>query len=128
MLAETSPTVSVSGAAAGALAYRTRGHRVAMASMIVLYGQPEDPAAFEEYYAEQHLPFAAEHMSGVTGAENRRLAEVVRGGPGWYRLSVMTFESPEVMRTALASDGGRAVLDDLDEFATGGATVVLSDD
>ncbi len=39
-----------------------------MASMIVLYGQPEDPAAFEDYYASRHIPYAVEHMPGVTDA------------------------------------------------------------
>jgi uncharacterized protein (TIGR02118 family) len=31
-----------------------------MASMIVLYGRPDDPAAFEDYYATRHIPYATE--------------------------------------------------------------------
>ena len=41
---------------------------------------------------------------------------------------MMTFDSPEQMRAAVDSEGGMTVLTDLDNFATGGATVLLSDD
>jgi hypothetical protein len=34
----------------------------------------------------------------------------------------------DAMREALATDGGKAVLADLGNFATGGATVLLVDD
>jgi uncharacterized protein (TIGR02118 family) len=30
-----------------------------MVKIVVLYGPPSDPAAFEEYYASTHLPLAA---------------------------------------------------------------------
>ena len=30
-----------------------------MVKLTVLYGHPEDPEAFEEYYANTHLPLAA---------------------------------------------------------------------
>lgn len=40
-----------------------------MAKLIILYGHPTDPAAFEDYYTHRHLPFAAQHMPNVRGAE-----------------------------------------------------------
>jgi hypothetical protein len=43
-------------------------------------------------------------------------------------LSQMTFGGADAMRAAINSDGGRATLADLDNFATGGATVLLADD
>lgn len=36
-----------------------------MARLIILYGHPADPEAFEEYYARRHIPFAAGHMPGA---------------------------------------------------------------
>lgn len=100
-----------------------------MASMIVLYGPPEDPAAFEDYYANHHLPYAAENMPNVTGAHNLRVIDTARDeGDEYYRVSMMTFDSLDTLRDAIASKGGRAVLNDLDNFATGSATVLLADD
>lgn len=100
-----------------------------MASMIVLYGQPEDPAAFEDYYASRHIPYAVEHMPDVTGAQNLRVLGTAKGeARGYYRISQMTFGSAEALRAAISSDGGRATLADLDNFATGGVTVLLADD
>jgi uncharacterized protein (TIGR02118 family) len=97
--------------------------------MIVLYGQPDDPAAFEDYYATRHIPFATEHMPGVTGAENLRVIGTPDNDrPALYRISQMTYEDADTMHQAVTSDGGRAVLADLDNFATGGATVLLADD
>lgn len=39
------------------------------AKLTIVYGRPEDPAAFEDYYTNRHLPFATEAMSGVQRAE-----------------------------------------------------------
>lgn len=39
----------------------------------------------------------------------------------------MTFDSTDALRTAINSDDGRTVLADLDNFATGGAIVLLAD-
>jgi uncharacterized protein (TIGR02118 family) len=99
-----------------------------MAAMIEIYRTPDDPAAFEDYYAHQHIPFATEHMPGVTGAQNLRVLDTAVGEEGYYRISQMTFESPAAMRQAIASDDGQSVLRDLDSFATGGATVLLVDE
>jgi len=44
-----------------------------MAKLIILYGHPTDPPAFEDDYTNRHLPFAAEHMPNVRGAETTRV-------------------------------------------------------
>ncbi|MGH3447856.1 MAG: EthD family reductase [Nocardioidaceae bacterium] len=100
-----------------------------MPKLIILYGQPDDPAAFEEYYASRHLPYASEHMPGVTGAENLRIVGTPDGGtPVYYRLSQLTYNSMDDLRSGIASEKGQSVLADLANFATGGATVLLADD
>ncbi len=95
-----------------------------MAKLTILHGQPADPAAFEDYYANQHLPFAIEHMPNVRGAENTR----VLGAPGgaqapYYRTAQMSYDSVSELEAGIASEQGRAVLADLQNFATGGVTV-----
>jgi hypothetical protein len=44
-----------------------------MAKLVNLYGYPADPAAFEDYYANRHIPYATDHMPNVIGAENLRV-------------------------------------------------------
>jgi len=47
-------------------------------SMIVLYNQPKDTAAFEKYYAETHLPLFAAHAQeiGATRGELIKFAPI----------------------------------------------------
>ncbi len=52
-----------------------------MPKLVILYGHPEDPAAFEVYYANRHIPYATEQMPNVTGAENLRVAGAPGAGP-----------------------------------------------
>ena len=41
---------------------------MAVAKLVILYGHPADPAAFEDYYANHHIPYAGKHMPNVRGA------------------------------------------------------------
>lgn len=100
-----------------------------MAALIILYGHPTDPAAFEDYYANRHIPYAGEHMPGVRDAENLRITGAARGSEQpYYRISRLSYDNLDDLRSGIESAEGRAVLADLDNFATGGATVLLADD
>lgn len=100
-----------------------------MATLIILYQHPEDPAAFEDYYANRHIPDAAEHMPGVTGAQNLRIIGTPDGEPSpYYRVSQLSYESLDDLHAVITSAEGKAVLADLANFATGGVTVMLADD
>jgi uncharacterized protein (TIGR02118 family) len=100
-----------------------------MAKLIVLYGHPKDPAAFEDYYANRHLPFASGHMPNVTGAESALIAGTPDGAePRYYRISEMTYDTLADLRAGISSPDGRRVLADLDNFASGGATVLFTQD
>lgn len=100
-----------------------------MAKLVILYEHPADPAAFEDYYADRHIPYASEHMAGVRGAEHLRITATPAGDkPPYYRISQMTYDSVADLQAGIESDEGRAVLADLDNFATGGATVLIADE
>ncbi len=100
-----------------------------MARPIILYGQPDDPGAFEDYYANRHIPYAGQHMPHVQAAENLRITTNADGGPPpYYRIAQMTYDSLQDLRAGTASDEGKAVIADLANFATGGATLMLADD
>ena len=100
-----------------------------MSQLIVIYDKPADPAAFEDHYANRHLPLAAEKMSGVRDAKTYRvLSEADGSDSSLYRVAVMSWESDGAMRAAVGSEGGREVLADLSNFATGGVSALLCDD
>ena len=68
-------------------------------------------------------------MPGVRGARTFRVLSSADGGQTpYYRVAVMDYDSIAELKTAVASDGGRQVLADLPNFATGGAAALLCDD
>lgn len=100
-----------------------------MSKLVILYGHPADPDAFEDYYLNTHLPYAGEHMPNVRGAENRKIVCAVDGTQSpYYRLSQLSYDNPAELRAGISSEEGRSVLADLANFATGGATVLVAED
>jgi uncharacterized protein (TIGR02118 family) len=102
-----------------------------MASLIIYYGRPKDPAAFEDYYANRHLPFAGKTMPNVTGAETFRVLDSARAAGDdldVYRVARMTYDSAESLRAGIESEDGQKVLADLDNFADGGYRALLCEE
>ncbi|MEJ5943972.1 EthD family reductase [Pseudokineococcus basanitobsidens] len=86
--------------------------------MVIVYGAPEDPAAFRRYYEDHHVPLARA-MAGLTRWD---LVWLDRGGDGDGRYALvaeLTAESAEAMDRVLATPEGRAARDDLERFVTG---------
>ena len=50
---------------------RRSGRRRAVPKLIILYGPPSDPAAFEDYYARRHIPHAS-RRSAASLADSAR--------------------------------------------------------
>lgn len=97
-----------------------------MVKIVVLYGQPSDPGAFEDYYANTHLPLAAK-ISGVKQFEASRVAGAPDGSaPPYYRIAELWFDSQEDLQAAMASPEGQETTADIGNFATGGATVLIA--
>lgn len=97
-----------------------------MVKLTALFGHPEDPEAFEEYYANQHLPLAAK-IPNVQRFESGRVYAVDDGKPPYHRIVELWFESAEQMGEALSSPEGEAATVDLSNFATRGATFFVSE-
>jgi uncharacterized protein (TIGR02118 family) len=96
-----------------------------MIKLTVLYGQPTNPEAFENYYAATHMPLVGK-IKGVAKAEVTKFLPNEDGSnPEYYRLAELYFESLEGMQTALGSPEGKATTDDLANFATGGVKVLV---
>jgi uncharacterized protein (TIGR02118 family) len=98
-----------------------------MVKVIVLYGQPSDPAAFEEHYADAHLPLAAK-MPDVRRFEASRVVATPDGSePAFYRVAEVWYDSLEDLQGSMGSPEGEATLADIPTFATGGVTVLIAE-
>ncbi len=91
-----------------------------MVKVTVLYGHPEEPEAFEEYYANEHLPLAAKIPNVQRFEAGRVSAADEESQPPYHRIAELWFESAEQMQEALSSPEGEAATGDILNFATGG--------
>jgi uncharacterized protein (TIGR02118 family) len=97
-----------------------------MVKLTVLYGQPKDPAAFEKYYANTHMPLASK-MDVRKVELSKVIATPTGGAPAFYRIADIYFDDLPHLQRAMASPEGQATAGDLSNFATGGATLLISE-
>jgi uncharacterized protein (TIGR02118 family) len=96
-----------------------------MVKLRVLYGHPDDPEAFEEYYANTHMPLV-DKMPNLQSYEAARIVATPDGSePPYYRIFERYFEDMEQMQNSLATPEGQAAPADIPNFATGGATIFI---
>jgi uncharacterized protein (TIGR02118 family) len=98
-----------------------------MIRLLVLYGHPVDPAAFDKYYHEIHVPLAKR----MQGLRKWSIGKVI-GAPGddppkYYFIADLYADTREQMEAILASPEGRAAVEDVPKFASGGVTFVYTE-
>ena len=97
-----------------------------MLKLTVLYGPPTDAAAFEQYYANTHMPLVHK-IPGLGRIEQARVVGTPGGGaPAFYRIFEFWFDDQAQMNQVMGSAEARAATDDLKNFATGGVTILVS--
>lgn len=99
-----------------------------MYRLTVLYGHPDDPAEFQRYYHEVHIPLARK-MRGLKGW-TIGLCEAAEPGerPPFYMIVGLFAESRAALEAILASPEGQAVVADVANFATGGAQFMYDEE
>lgn len=97
-----------------------------MATLLALYAQPTDPAAFDAYYFSTHVPIA-KRVPGLLSYHVGRNPGTIAGTP-CYLVAALEFASPEAIQAALASPEGQAAAADLGNFASGGVTLLSFDE
>ncbi len=98
-----------------------------MASLIVLYGKPADPAAFDAYYRDRHIPLA-KTIPGLRRYEVSDGAIATPNGPADIHLiATLTFDDVAAIQAAFASPEGQAAAADVGNFAAGGAEMLIFD-
>jgi uncharacterized protein (TIGR02118 family) len=98
----------------------------ALNALVVLFGQPTDPAAFMDYLITTHEPIAA-RIPGVQTVTFHSSLVAEEGDPAEFFLIVtVQFANQDDLETAIASEEGQATAADLPNFASGGFTLLLA--
>lgn len=98
-----------------------------MIRLLVLYGHPEDPAAFDKYYHEIHVPLA-KRMQGLKKWTIGKVRGTPDGSPPeYYFIADLYADSREELETILQSPEGQAAVEDVPKFASGGVTFVYTE-
>ncbi|MBI1314520.1 EthD family reductase [bacterium] len=99
-----------------------------MTRLTVLYGHPTDPAEFDRYYRDVHIPLAKQ-MRGLKGWTIGKCESAAPGErPSYYMIVGLYADSRADLEAILASPEGQATVADVDNFATGGATFFYDDE
>ena len=97
-----------------------------MVKAVVPYGPPEDVDAFERYYADTHTALA----TAIPGLRRFEAAQGIATPDGselpYQRIAELTCEDIDALQAGLGSDEGQAAVNDIPNFATGGATVFFA--
>jgi uncharacterized protein (TIGR02118 family) len=98
-----------------------------MVKFVVMYGQPEDPAAFDEHYASTHVPLV-EKIPNLRRFEAGKVLGTPDGSaPPFYYLAELWFDDAAALESSFGSPEGQAAGADVGTFATGGATVMIAE-
>ncbi|HEY1518578.1 MAG TPA: EthD family reductase [Solirubrobacteraceae bacterium] len=97
-----------------------------MVKLVVAYGTPEDPDAFDRYYADTHIPLVNK-IPNLRRFESGKVVGTPDGSaPPYYYLAELSFEDADELQASLGSPEGQTTAADVANFATGGATVMIA--
>ncbi|WP_428149253.1 EthD family reductase [Brevundimonas sp.] len=96
-----------------------------MAQLVVTYGKPADPAAFDAHYRDVHIPLA-KAIPGLRRYEVSDGPVMTPEGPSdAHMIAILYFDSLANIAAAFASPQGQAAAADVAGFATGGASMQM---
>lgn len=98
-----------------------------MAKLFAVYQQPTDPAAFDAYYFNKHVPLA-KTIPGLKSYEVTT-GDVMgmAGKHGVYLVAILEFESMQAIAAGMASAEGQATAADLANFVTAGVEIMMGE-
>jgi uncharacterized protein (TIGR02118 family) len=116
----------------GAIVYRdtvgafTRGGD-AMVKLTVLYSQPDDPAAFEKYYLETHVPVHGLKIPNVIRFEVNKAIATPGEQPLYYRSADLYFDDVAALQGSMESPITQGAIADLENFASGKYSTLITE-
>jgi uncharacterized protein (TIGR02118 family) len=98
-----------------------------MVKLVVAYGHPTDPDAFDQHYSTTHAPLA-EKVPDLRRFEAGKVLATPDGSQApYYLIAELLFDDLESLQAALGSSEGQAAAGDVANFATGGATMMIAE-
>jgi uncharacterized protein (TIGR02118 family) len=88
--------------------------------MMVLFAQPEDPAAFDQHYFGTHMPLV-HAMPGLQRAETGRFGTRAP----YYRAAGLYFADRDALNAAFGSPQGSATTADYEQIAPEGSQILI---
>jgi uncharacterized protein (TIGR02118 family) len=93
--------------------------------LVVIYPRPQDEAAFERAYRDEHMPMAEQKLKGMTRFVATRVLSSPQGRVTAYRIAEAHFSSMDDLTKCLESDSGKEVVEHAVKISTGGAPIML---
>ncbi|MGH3402230.1 MAG: EthD family reductase [Streptosporangiaceae bacterium] len=88
--------------------------------LMVLYTQPEDPAAFDQHYFGTHMPLVLA-MPGLQRAETGKFGTRAP----FYRAAELYFADRDALNAAIGSPEGGATTADYEQIAPEGSQILI---
>jgi uncharacterized protein (TIGR02118 family) len=96
------------------------------AKLVVLYGTPDDPDAFDAHYRDVHVPLV-QKVPGLDKFEWATFAAAADGGELTYHvIAELHFADPDALQTALGTDEGKAAAADFAQIAPSGSRMFVA--
>lgn len=93
----------------------------------VCYGKPTDAAAFDEHYQNVHIPLANQ-LPGLQHYTYGKVCSLDSSEPPYYSVAGLYFADRDALRASLTSPEMGAAGSDVKNFASGGATMFVTDE
>ena len=98
-----------------------------MVKLVVAYGHPQDPEAFDQHYRETHVPLA-QKIPDVKRFEAGKVLGTADGSAApYYFIAELWFDDVDQLQASMGSPEGQAAGADVGTFADGGATLMIVD-
>lgn len=110
-----------------ALACRAPEDATAGVKLVVLYPPPKDVSAFEQVYANEHVPMVTpENFPGLTRFTASKIVATPDGStPQFYRIAELHFGSMGTLQSAMALPSAQRVAGHAGTISTGGRPLVF---
>jgi uncharacterized protein (TIGR02118 family) len=97
-----------------------------MHRVLALYPRPKDPEHFRGYYQSTHIPIVKK-LPGLKSFRYSLDVAAMEGDAPYFCIAELEFESAEAMAAAVNTPEGKAVVDDVPKYASGGITLLHYD-
>jgi uncharacterized protein (TIGR02118 family) len=97
-----------------------------MVKLIALYKKPANVDAFEQHYAQVHIPLV-EKIPGIRKTEWTRFLASPQGEAPYYMMYEMYFDSMQSYQAAMKSEENRIAGQDLLSFAKDSVTLMVAE-